>query len=58
MLELNKKLDVEFEDFHGSRIYYIPDFYKDPDEIKEVLDSVEPEYFKGDQNGIQSCPFP
>ena len=51
MLELNKKLDVEFEDFHGSRIYYIPDFYKDPDEIKEVLDLVEPEYFKGDQNG-------
>ena len=51
MLELNKKLDVEFEDFHGSRIYYIPDFYKDPDEIKEILNLVEPEYFKGDQNG-------
>jgi hypothetical protein len=51
MLELNKKLDVEVEDFHGSTIYYIPDFYKDPDEIKEVLDLVEPKYFKEDQNG-------
>ena len=51
MLELNKKLDVEVEDFHGSRIYYIPDFYKDPDEIKEVLDLVEPKYFKEEQNG-------
>ena len=56
MLELNKNLDVEVEDFQDSKIYYIYDFYKDPDSIKKGLDSVQPDYFKrhqvGSHNGI------
>tara|TARA_B100000085_G_scaffold158502_1_gene144099 strand:+ start:210 stop:860 length:651 start_codon:yes stop_codon:yes gene_type:complete len=56
MLELNKNLDVEVEDFQDSKIYYIHDFYKDPDSIKKGLDSIQPDYFKrhqvGSYNGI------
>ena len=51
MLELNRNLDVEVEEFHGSKIYYIHDFYKYPEEISEVLEVVKPQYFKSNQNG-------
>ena len=59
MLKLNKKLDVEVEEFYGSNIYYIHDFYQDPDSIKEGLDSIESVFFKttfdtdeGTNNGL------
>ena len=56
MLRLNKHLDVEVEDFHGSKIYYIHDFYRDVDAIKSKLDNIEPDYFKkhheGSNNGV------
>ena len=54
MLELNKNLDVEVEDFQDSTIYYMMKIYKDPDGIKKGLDSVQPEYFKRHQVGSQS----
>ena len=57
MLRLNKHLDVEVEEFHGSKIYYIRDFYEDPDAIKSALDSIEPEYFKKDHEGSNNGVF-
>ena len=46
MIRLNQNLDVEVEEFLGSKIFYIRNFYEDPDAIKSGLDSIEPEYFK------------
>ena len=40
VFDLNDKSDIYVENFMGSNIYYIDDFYKEPDTIVKILNTV------------------
>ena len=50
MFELNNS-DVEVEEFLGSKIFYIDNFYKNPDQIVQFFLSIKPKFHKEWQDG-------
>jgi len=56
MFEINENLEINTKDVEGSTVYYADNFYKNPDEVVSLLQSIKPPLWKeGDKpsyNGI------
>ena len=46
MFEINKNLDINTKDVEGSTVYIIDNFYKNPDEVVNLLQRIKPPLWK------------
>lgn len=58
MFELNPKIQIREESFRDSTIYYMDDFYQDPDKIVSFINNTECFYHKqGEANSYNGIHF-
>ena len=58
MFELNAKIQIRVESFRDSTIYYMDDFYQDPNQIVSFINNTECSYHKqGELNSYNGIHF-